>query len=326
MRRLGKFLGRVILVLIIAGALLWVFGPRELVETDITFDPASLGEDLDAYLAAAEARFDDITPGVEKRIIWAGEVGQKTPLAVIYLHGWSATSEEIRPVPDRVAASLGANLYYARLTGHGQDGAALAAASAGAWLEDAAEAMAIGRRLGARVIVIGTSTGGTLLAAIAADPVLGEGLAGAAFVSPNFQVADSSGPLLTLPFARAYIPLLGGETRSWQGLNAQHDLYWTTSYPTVAVLPMAALVKYVRGLDYGDVTVPGLFIYTMQDTVVSHVATEQVAGSWGGAVTVVNPVVPADEPGGVHVLAGDIVSPARTDLAVSTLLDWVLGL
>ncbi|GIV58500.1 MAG: hypothetical protein KatS3mg042_1413 [Rhodothermaceae bacterium] len=130
--------------------LLWMLGPRPAVE-----EPAGrpvLPGDLDAYLAAAEARFDDLRPGVEKAIVWADPATRsRTPLAVVYLHGFSATREETRPLCDTLAARLGANLFYTRLTGHGRTGEALAAATASDWLRDALEALAIGQRLGERV-------------------------------------------------------------------------------------------------------------------------------------------------------------------------------
>ena len=95
-----------------------------------------------------EQQFPDIRPGAAKRILWAGEKGARTPLAIVYIHGFSGSAEEIRPVPDEVARTLGANLYFSRLAGHGRRPAAMAEPDAGDWIEDMAEAMAIGRRLG----------------------------------------------------------------------------------------------------------------------------------------------------------------------------------
>ena len=153
MRTFGRFLGRLLLLLILAGVALWVFGPYERISVVPTFDPATIGEDIDGYLAETEAAFEDITPGTEKRVIWAGEAGANTPLAIVYVHGFSATSEEIRPVPDMLAEELGANLHYTRLTGHGRSGEAFATASVQAWMNDVAEALEIGRRIGEEVIV-----------------------------------------------------------------------------------------------------------------------------------------------------------------------------
>jgi pimeloyl-ACP methyl ester carboxylesterase len=132
--------------------------------------PFSLPNDVEGYLARTEGQFDDIAPGAEKSIVWAGAKRAKTPFAIVYLHGFSATRQETFPLCDLVAARLGANLHYTRLTGHGRGGRALAEATVSDWLNDAAEAFAIGERLGDKVIVIGTSTGGTLATWLALQP------------------------------------------------------------------------------------------------------------------------------------------------------------
>jgi hypothetical protein len=79
-------------------------------------------------------------------------------VAIVYVHGFSASKAEVRPLPDRVAAALHANLFFTRLTGHGQDGTAMAKGSINAWVNNHAEAIAIDRAIGERVVVIGTST------------------------------------------------------------------------------------------------------------------------------------------------------------------------
>ena len=69
----------------------------------------------------------DIRPGLQKEIVWANPATKtKTPLAIVYIHGFSASKGEVRPLPDKVASALGANLFFTRLTGHGEDGAAMA--------------------------------------------------------------------------------------------------------------------------------------------------------------------------------------------------------
>ena len=159
MRRFGKALGRLIVVIFALLVGIWAFAPEEPFDRDISFEANALPDDISEFLAQRELQFSDIRPEAAKRIVWAGAPGQKTPLAVIYVHGFSASAEEIRPVPDEVAKALGANLFYTRLAGHGRSGDAMAEPLAGDWIEDMAEAMAIGRRLGDRVVVIATSTG-----------------------------------------------------------------------------------------------------------------------------------------------------------------------
>lgn len=312
------------LVGVVVGVLL--FGPRTPVDREISFDPARLPEDLDAYLAEAEAKVPDLRDGVARHIVWAGEAGAPTPLSIVYLHGYSATLEEIRPVPDLVADGLGANLHYARLAGHGRDGAAMAEPSAGDWIEDTAEALAIGRRIGERVLVIATSTGGSLAALAAHDPALSEDLAGIVLVSPNFRINRADAFLLTLPWAERWVPVLAGEMRSWEPANARHGAFWTTEYPTVAIMPMAALVKHVRDLDFAQTDVPALFVYSEHDTVVAPEAIHDVIAAWGGPKQVAPLVMTDRDDPGNHVIAGDIMSPGQTQGAAQLMIGWAEGL
>lgn len=326
MRRLLRWVKRALLLLAVLAAGLWIFGSREPVDATVAFD-TDLGADmLDAYFAAAEARFPDITPGTEKRVVWAGAAGARTAVSVLYLHGFSATSEEIRPVPDRVAAALGANLVFTRLAGHGRDGAALAQATAGDWIEDLAEALAAARAVGDRVLVIATSTGGTLAALAATDPALSAQIRGIAFVSPNFGLAKSAARILTWPAARWWVPIFAGAERSFAAMNQAHATFWTSRYPTVAALPMAALVKYTLAQDFAAAKVPALFLYSPADAVVSAAATEAAAARWGGKATLAPQTVPPGNDPYNHVLAGDILSPGMTDSVVEQILDWAAGL
>jgi alpha-beta hydrolase superfamily lysophospholipase len=326
MRALARALAALALVLAAGAALALAFGPREVVEGPGAFDAPALPDDLDAWLAAREAAVPDLRPGAEARIVWAGRTGERTPLSIVYLHGFSASPEEIRPVPDLVAEALGANLHFARLTGHGRDGAAMAEATADHWIADVAEALAIGRRIGERVVVIGTSTGGTLAKLAAHDPALSDRLAGIVFVAPNFAINNPAAPLLTLPWARAWLPAVMGEERGFAPRNDEHAAHWTIRYPTVAVLPVAALVAHVRGLDPARAGVPALFLWSEHDRVVSPAAVARVARGWGGPA-VLRPVTvgPGDDPSS-HVIAGDILSPGMTAAVTGMIVDWASGL
>jgi alpha-beta hydrolase superfamily lysophospholipase len=312
-----------------AGALAVVF-PGADVDTEVAFDAAALPDDLDVWLAAREAVIPDLRPDDAKRIVWAGAPGRRTALALVYLHGFSAGPAELSPVPTRVAEALGANLFLQRLAGHGRDGAAMAEPEAGDWIEDAAEAMAIARRLGDRVVVIGTSTGGTLAATLAVDPALAEqraALAGVALISPNFGVRNAGAELLTWPAARHWAPLIAGETRGFEPRNEEHAAHWTEEYPTVAAIPMQALVAHAAALDWRSAGVPALIYYSPRDAVVLPGRIEAVAAAWGAPATLVaaEPAAGGTDPN-EHVLAGDILSPARTDRAVALLTEWIGGL
>ena len=326
MRSLVKFILKTFLVIAILLGLLFFLGPYEDSDLRADFDPSVLDKGVAAYFAERESMIQGITPGVEKRVIWAGAAEAETGWSVLYLHGFSATSEEIRPVADRVAEGLGANLVYTRLQGHGLGGPAMAEATVQGWMTDVAEGMAAARKVGERVLILSTSTGGTLAAAAAVDENLSEDLAGIVFISPNFGINNPLAPLLTLPAARYWLPQVAGAERSFEPRNEGQGKYWTTSYPSVATLPMAALVKEVAALDLSDAEVPALFWFSTEDQVVRPDITAEVAARWGGPVTVVNPELgPEDDPS-AHVIAGDIMSPGQTEATVQGILEWAQGL
>jgi alpha-beta hydrolase superfamily lysophospholipase len=283
-------------------------------------DPAS-------FLAAREGAFDDIRPGDAAQIIWAGAAGAVTPIAVLYLHGFSAGPAEIRPVPDDVARALGANLVFARLSGHGRDGAAMAVPRAGDWLDDAALFLEIARRVGERVIVIGTSTGGTLAAWAATDPAMARDVAGVVFVAPNFALANPAGVLLEWPYARAWGPLVAGAERSFEPMNEGQAAHWTTRYPIGAAVTLGTLLREMRGRDLGGAAVPALVLFSDADQVVSAQATRAAMAGWGGPVDLVALEMPAQgaDPF-AHVIAGDIMSPAMTAPVTARILEWAEGL
>jgi len=318
-RGLGWCLGvGAILVLVV-----WLL-PRERIELSgnaVQFD------DPAAYLVEREAGHDDIRPGAEARIVWAGETGAVTDLAVLYLHGFSASAEEIRPVPDDVATALGANLVFARLQGHGRTGAAMAEPRAGDWITDTALFLDLARAVGERVLVIGTSTGGTLAAWAMTDPDMARDVAGVVFVSPNFALADPMARLLELPYARRWVPLLAGVERSFEPLNAGQAAHWTTAYPTEAVVTLGTLLRETRARDLASATQPALVLFSDADRVVSAAATRAAFARWAGVVTL-SPVAPtgAGVDPSAHVLAGDIRSPALTGQMTAAILDWSTAL
>jgi alpha-beta hydrolase superfamily lysophospholipase len=323
----GKWAGRVLALLVVTVAVLWLLVPRDGLDPRVTFDAAALPEDLDGWLATREAVFTDITPGAQKQIVWAGAMGAKTPLAVVYLHGFSATLEEVRPLPDDVAKGLGANLYYTRLAGHGRPGAALGDVVPEDWITDLDEALAIGHRLGDRVLLISTSTGGTLATLAAVDPARAQGLAGVVMISPNYRLRDTlAQTLLDAPLIRYWGGLVAGEERSFEPSGPEHAKWWTTRYPTAALYPMAALMRGVRAMDPSKATVPALFIASPEDRVVDPATTADIAARWGAAAQVEHPVLTAADDPWHHVLAGRVLSPTQTGPMVAMILDWARGL
>jgi esterase/lipase len=310
------------LLAVVGLVVLFYAGPRTPI--DLQLRAHALPEDLDQYLAQSEARYPDIVPGAEKTIVWAGAPNVRTGLSIVYVHGFSATRQETAPLSDGLAAQLGANLFYSRLTGHGQTGAALAEATVNDWLNDGREALEIGRRIGERVIVIGTSTGGTLAAWLAQQPNT-EAVRCYVLISPNFAPRDSNAEILTGPWAAQFAQLLVGPEYSWTPLNAQQDRYWTHQYPSNALVTMMGLVHYVRESDLESIRAPVLVIYSPNDLIVSPQEVERRFAQIGSDIKALHPIDQSGNPEN-HVLAGDILAADNTQRVADLILDFVAGL
>ncbi|MAY61388.1 MAG: alpha/beta hydrolase [Rhizobiales bacterium] len=311
----------VLLAVALAAAALWLLGPRPVADTAITFQSASLPEDLDTYLSEKESAFADIRAENGKQIVWAYPNSRaRTPLAIIYVHGFSASPAEIRPVPDEVARRLGANLFFTRLAGHGRTANAMANGSVNAWINDYAEAIAIGRRLGEKVVVMATSTGASLATWAGLQPELAENVAGYVFVSPNYGVQAPGSFLLTAPFAPALVKLIIGERRGFKPHNARQAENWTTEYPSSALIPMAQIVALAHDSEVERIDAPALFVFSPDDQVVRPDKTRQIVARWGGATEIME-VSDSGDPSD-HVIAGNILSPGTNDALIGKISSW----
>lgn len=117
----------------------------------------------------------DLKPGNEARTWWIDSQKQRTQVALLFLHGFSASPGEAAGIPESIAASLSANLYAHRWPGHGLHSAdAMRGLTSGDLYNSAIAALAYARRLGDTVAIVGSSLGASLglwLASIHPDDV-----------------------------------------------------------------------------------------------------------------------------------------------------------
>lgn len=314
----------IIAVLLVAAIGMGAFfaGPRVAVDTTLTFDPATVGEDVETYLANAERDVPNLRPELAKEILWAFPTSKaRTPLAIVYIHGFSASSGEIRPVPDEIASRLGANLFFTRLTGHGRDGPAMATGSVNAWINDYAEAIEIGRRLGERVVVVATSTGAGLATWAATRAELSEDVAALILVSPNYRIRAAGASLLAGPWGSTIARLATGAERQFTPRNEAHGRLWTARYPTEAILPMAALTRLAHDAPVEEIGIPALFVYSSADRIVDAEVTREVAARWGALADSL--LIESSGDPQNHVIAGDALSPQTNELIVEATVNWL---
>ena len=308
-----------LLILAALGLAAFALGPRVPADTTVRFDPASIGADPAAYLAKTEAGVPGIRPGLAKEIVWADPAAKaKTHVALVYIHGFSASKGELRPLPDKLAAALGANLFFTRLAGHGRNGAAMAEASVNDWIDDYAEAIAIGRMIGDKVVVVASSTGAALATWGATDPPLARDVAAMVLISPNYRIGAFGAFLLTWPWGAEIAEALVGKERSFTPLNPLHERYWTSRYPTRATLPVAALTVLARSAPVEGIRIPAIFVFSDADQVVRADVTREVAARWGGPHELL--AVGKNGDPSSHVIAGDALSPSTTDALSDAIL------
>lgn len=198
---------------------------------------------LEQYVTKKEAQFR-LKPDNEARILWLDSLHRKTPYSVVYLHGFSASEKEGDPVHVNFARRFGYNLFLSRLDEHGMDtpDALEGMTGDGLW-RDAKEALAIGKMLGNKVIVIGTSTGGTLALLLASE--YPDDVAAVINMSPNIAINESMVWMLDKPWGLEVARLVkGGNYVENKPDNAERAKYWYSKYRLEAVVQLQNLVEH----------------------------------------------------------------------------------
>ena len=198
-------------------------------------------EQLEALIAAQESQHK-LKPDNEARIVWADSTKKKTEYAVVYLHGFSASQMEGDPVHRRFAKAFGANLYLARLADHGIDSTeALLNFTADRFWESAKEALSIGKAIGDKVILVTTSTGGTVGLMLAAE--YPNDVHAMINMSPNIAINDPAAFLLNDPWGLQIARnVLGSKYREWVA-DPERAKYWNSKYRIEALVELQELVE-----------------------------------------------------------------------------------
>ncbi len=187
-----------------------------------------------------------IRPDNHARIVWANDsIKKRTPYSILYLHGFSASWYEGHPVHTHVSKEIGANLYLSRLHSHGLETTApLIDMQPDLLYESAKEALLIARALGEKVIVMGTSTGGTLALMLAVDfPELVESVV---LLSPNIFISKMSAVFLTKPWGLEFARNFGGSRGEFRVLEPESEnesRYWYMKYRWEAVVYLQGLIE-----------------------------------------------------------------------------------
>lgn len=265
MRRLKRFSG-ILLALLVVGYLLGPKPSKPELNKDLPSLPTSIAS-VESFLEKKEAAFN-IKPDNESRIFWANDsVKERTEYCVLYLHGFSASWYEGYPTNVEFAEKFGCNLYAPRLFDHGliTEDPLLNMTPDKLW-ESAKQALMIARGLGKKVIIMSTSTGGTLGLKLAAD--FPEYVDGLILYSPNIRINDKSVFVLTKPWGlQIGRKVIGSKYRvTNEDFDSKDCQYWNCKYRLEAVVYLRQLTEVTMKKEtYRNVTTPVFLGYYYKD-------------------------------------------------------------
>jgi alpha-beta hydrolase superfamily lysophospholipase len=220
------------------------------------------------------------------------------------------------PVPANLAKKLGANVFYTRLKGHGRISIdSMGESSTKDWLRDGVEALEIGKRLGEHVILMGNSTGSTLLVWLAMQKKLKDDIFSLVLLSPNFFPKDSTSKIILWPWGQQIAKLVMGEYREWKPANEGVRKNWSWKTPTKAVFTMMGLVDLVNKMDLRNLKIPLLILHSNFDKTISVPKIKERYLEIGSKIKKRVEVNNTEAKGG-HILAGDILSPSTNKIVV----------
>ena len=230
---------------------------------DIPSDTSSLSQ----YILQKESSHK-IKPDNEARIVWANDsTKQKTAYSIVYLHGFTASQAEGEPAHRDIAKKFNCNLYLSRLAEHGIDTTEpLQRLTVETYWQSVKEALVIGKQLGEKVILMGTSTGGTLAIKLAAEY---KDIYALILLSPNIEIKDGNAWILNnhwgLQLARL---ILGSQYIESKDTRPLYKQYWTSTYRVEAAVALQELIESSMNEEtFKKVKQPVLMLYYYKDEI-----------------------------------------------------------
>ncbi|HUP11026.1 MAG TPA: alpha/beta hydrolase, partial [Niastella sp.] len=222
----------------------------------------------EAYVSANESAHH-LKPDNEARIAWVNDSSkQKTEYSFVYLHGFTASQAEGEPLHHNLAKAFGCNLYLSRLAEHGIDTIdPMRNLTATKYWESAKQALAIGKQLGHKIILVGTSTGGTNALQLAAAYPLD--VAALILLSPNVAINNDKAYLLNNPWGLQMARLVTGEnTITAKDPRPTYKKYWYHRYRLEPATELQELLETTMTKEtFEKVKQPTLLLYYYRDPV-----------------------------------------------------------
>lgn len=218
---------------------------------------------LEDSLNRAEASLP-LKPDNEARIVWDSAY-VKTPYSIVYLHGNGASQEEGDPIHEALAHRYGCNLFLARLSEHGiQTDEPMLDMDPVEWMQSALDAIAVGKSIGDKVIVVSCSTGSMLdLYLASAFPDLVEAHV---MMSPNVDIFDPRSFILTEPWGlHISRQIVGSLYYGWKAPGPAQK-YWYTRYRIEELTILKTVINATMNeTTFAKIDEPVIILFYYQD-------------------------------------------------------------
>jgi len=207
------------------------------------------GNELEQYIRQYEQQFTPLKKGNEAEIVWANRSKEKTKYALVYLHGFTASRGEGAPWHTSIAKHFGCNLYLPRLHSHGlKKDNFFEGFNYPDLLDSALNACRIGQKLGENVVLMGTSTGGTLALYAAGSHQFKINIKGLLLVSPLIHFYGYQSLLLENKWGRLFAKTVGGKDYKYnlnKKLSPKEQQIWYPYAPLSAALALGEMIQHI---------------------------------------------------------------------------------
>ncbi|MDZ4727563.1 MAG: alpha/beta fold hydrolase [Leptospira sp.] len=244
MKLIGKWLVAILLILtaFLVSTYKWQI-------PEYTYDQSETFANFDEYYQKELeiSKKEQTRPDNEEKLVRYSD--EKTPLAILYVHGFGASRVEGEDMINQVAETFQSNLYYVRLPGHGTNVEDHKNTQFPKYLQDAETALLMSTQLGEKVVLVGTSMGGlisTYLAAKHPDKV-----AAVILASPFYDFTTADSNVFRFSWGVSFIHMLLGEIRKSAEQDSKNESYnyWYRNQYYDAIQHIMNLKRFIEKED-----------------------------------------------------------------------------
>ena len=293
--------------------------PQLFIKMKITFPNIQIDDEVVTYINNEEKKFTSLEPNAKKQIIWHSTSNKKTEYSIVFIHGSFATGFQQKETLIKIANKLNANLFISRLSGHGVRYEETKEISANDFIRDTAEAVAVGNKIGDKVILIGFSAGSGLAMLASQDEKLKNLIHSLVLIAPPTLKIR---PIIVL----ASIGLLFKRTYEFNfpkfnGLSYEEwGPYWVNKFDSSlprAFWKVLSSIKIRNDL----AQVPMLIFYDKRDRVVNFERVEKIFDKWSGPKKIID-IKAVNAGRNKHNLIG-VLNATQDDLFVNEIYEWI---